>query len=421
MHIISRILSILLTLGALLALPGCHDDNGADEPSAPDPAIPPDSVITELAPNTTIYRLKELYWRDNVDYTDSVASYRAARHVVIGARVVSSDETRNINNFIVVQDSTASIAIAVDGDRLFQRYPVGQELIIDVTGMKIGRSTSLMMLTPQNRSAEFFESRVRLSGRPDVSLIDTLLIRIPDLNSTAENMRRMQNRLVRFNDVYFNEGGQATFSASPANATDRNLRDKPGNGLSLLTSGNASFANDTLPAGQFDIVGILTSGIGDASAVSWKIILRSTNDILNIRPPMSDTIATAPDSIPPGTGSAQEPFSVARAIFLSKGEGAKEVYVNGFIVGSVNGQDPKTDARFSADYPSALNILIADTPATNDISACVIVQLPYGALRSALNLAGNSGNFGREIVLFGDIGTYLGMPAICSTSAYSFK
>ena len=48
------------------------------------------------------------------------------------------------------------------------------------------------------------------------------------------------------------------------------------------------------------------------------------------------------------------------------------------------------------------------------------MQLPSGAVRSALNLAGNPGNLGKQVTLKGNIEKYFGVAGFKSTSAYTW-
>lgn len=614
MRIIFKYIAETATFLAATLVAGCKDDSDPPVPEGPD---------TEFTPNTTIAELKEAYWNDASNHILTIGINGADEHVVVSGRVISSDTTRNITQCIVIQDATGALAIRINADSLFTNYKIGQAMTIDATDMHIGRYQGLQQLgSPDQASGrgrypapmppDFFTLNSRIDGSPDPTDIDTIPVAIPALISSPEVLRRMQSRLVRIDNVRFSAGGRAAFCATDKSTTDRLLLDSANNSLAVRTSGKATFAGETLPEGQFDIVGILSyddTGTGAA----WYLLLRSTEDLLNVRTPdpavpdnpddpdapdtpaitaprdtLTEVVAdftgitsidrlqgwrtvtasgnkswnaqtlsgntfafctgyngkpdasgfdawlitpaldadhmrhknfsftsgagyigdgilevyvmdnddpatatltrlspdipqptgswtefipsgnldlsplsgiiyigfryTAPASAPgyvtyriddirigtddnsPGTGgdnpaipdlpggdgTQANPYNVAQALEIYRKGGASDLYVAGYIVGFIDDSDANTGAHFSADHPSVFNILIASSPSETDAAGCLAVQLPWGAVRSALNLASNPANLGRLVTLRGDIGKYLGTAGLRSTSSYSF-
>ncbi|MDE7442650.1 MAG: hypothetical protein K2M65_00635 [Muribaculaceae bacterium] len=99
-----------------------------------------------------------MYWNDNTeltDYVEEVGTYTqdmldklsadsktgkaVGDHVIIKGRVVSSDYTGNIYKTLILQDESAVIIIGIDATSLYAKYPMGQEVVIDVTGLYIGK------------------------------------------------------------------------------------------------------------------------------------------------------------------------------------------------------------------------------------------------------------------------------------------
>lgn len=614
MRIIFKYMVAAATFLAATVVAGCKDDSDPPAPEVPD---------TERLPNTSIAELKEAYWNDATNHIATVGLNGADEHVVVSGRVISSDATANITQCLIVQDATGALAIRINADSLFQQYSIGQEVVIDVTDMYIGRYRGLQQLGfpdysagrgryPAPMSHDFFALHSRLNGSPNPVDIDTITVTLPALTSSPEVLRRMQSRLVRIDNVRFSEGGRAAFGIAGENVADRILLDSANNTLAVRTSGKATFADETLPEGPFDIVGILSySDTGTDAA--WHLLIRSTDDILNVRTPdpvgpegpdipdNPDTpVITAPcdtltevnadftgitsieqlkgwstvtasgnktwtlqtlngntfavctgykgtsgaagfdawlitpaldvdnmrhknlsftsgvgytgdgilevyvmdnanpatatltrlsPDIPPPTGSWSEfipsgrvdlspfsgiihigfrytagsaafgyttyrvddirigideknsdngddnppvpdlpggdgtqtnPYNVAQALEIYRKGGTSALWVTGYIVGFIDDSDASTGAHFSADHPSVFNILIASSPSEKDASRCLAVQLPWGNVRSALNLASNPGNLGRLVILKGDIGKYLGTAGLWSTSAYNF-
>lgn len=614
MRIIFKYIAATATLLAATVVAGCKDNSEPPSPETPD---------TERIPNTSIAELKDAYWNDAANNIATVGLNGADEHIVVSGRVISSDATANITQHLVIQDATGALSIRINSDSLFMRYSIGQQVVIDVTDMYIGRCQGLQQLGfpdysagrgryPAPMSHDFFALHSRLNGSPNPMDIDTITVTLPALTSSPEVLRLMQSRLVRIDNVRFSEGGRAAFGITGENVADRILLDSANNSLAVRTSGKATFADETLPEGPFDIVGILSySDTGTDAA--WHLQIRSTDDMLNVRttdpvepdepaiPDNPDTpVITAPcdtltevstdftditsikqlkgwrtvtasgnkawtlqtlngntfavctgykgtpgaigfdawlitpaldtdnmrhknlsftsgvgytgdgilevyvmdnadpatanltrlspdiplptgswtefipsgsidlstfsgivhigfryvagteapgyttyrvddirigikeqnsgngDDNPPvpdlpgGDGTQSNPYNVAQALDIYRKGGASALYVAGYIVGFIDDSDANTGAHFSADNPSVFNILIASSPSETDASRCLAVQLPWGDVRSALNLASNPGNIGRLVTLKGDIGKYLGTAGLRSTSAYHF-
>ena len=93
--------------------------------------------------------------------------------------------------------------------------------------------------------------------------------------------------------------------------------------------------------------------------------------------------------------------------------------VTGYIVGAVNSA-PETGSQFGADATIATNILISDNPDTNDYTECLIVQLPSGAIRTALNLVDNPGNYKKQVKITGSVEKYFKVAGLKTVTAYEF-
>lgn len=123
-----------------------------------------------------------------------------------------------------------------------------------------------------------------------------------------------------------------------------------------------------------------------------------------------------PDPEPQPTGdtdgSEAKPYTVADAIAAASGT---EKYVKAYIVGWIDGQVLSSGAHFDGNATVASNILIADSPDETDVAKCMPVQLPSGAVRTAVNLKDKPDNYKKEILLNGNIEKYFGVPGIKST------
>ena len=535
-----QIKSYLLMLVAAFVMVGCADD--FDRPPIKEPvAANADKV------NTTIYDLKYNYWDDARNYIDTIGQTADGEDIIIKGRVISSDETGNIYKSLVIQDETAALALSINQNSLYTTYRVGQEIVINATGMYIGKYNGLQQLGYPEWYAqgnaweatfmalELFQEHAELNGFPRVAEIDTMVVSLGSLPSDPSGLCTWQSQLVRLDDVMFTEAdGKAVFSTDDA-STNRTLQDLNGNTIIVRNSNYADFRSEILPVGTGTVVGIL-SYYGTA----WQLLLRSAEDCIGFskdakglkdNPYTMEDIASLQGTgktgwfsgyivgaVKPGKTAVESnddvqweaPTAMANTIVLGAtadtkdiancvvieladgtdlrrvanlkdndvlgknllvkasafkavlghqglatsgaqadfvlegmsigGEGTKEVpysvtgakaayvdgsakaaWVEGYIVGGVDGKSITENAVFSAATATASNILISDNPAATSIDECIPVQLPAGAVRSALNLVDNPTNLGKQVKLNGSIEKYFGVAGFKTVTEYEIE
>ena len=265
----------LLLLMAIGMVASCNDD--FDRPPM---MIPSAAHIDKV--NTTILDLKTKYWKEDKNYIDTIKLTEAGDSVVIKGRVISSDESGNIYKNLVIQDETAAITISINGNSLYNTYRIGQEIVLPVTGLFIGKYNTLQQLGYPDYSdtygwqttfmpLEHFQAHAQLNGLPEPAKMDTICTSISALPTTKEGIIKMQSQLVRFDGVSFENGGKATF-AEYQKTTSQTITDGTAS-LTVRTSGYANFYGKTLPEGEGAIVGILTSTVlGNSRSALTKIV-----------------------------------------------------------------------------------------------------------------------------------------------------
>lgn len=125
-------------------------------------------------------------------------------------------------------------------------------------------------------------------------------------------------------------------------------------------------------------------------------------------------------------GTAAEPeepeeakeYTVSEALAAFTGV-AKPAVVKGYVVGTVDGQVYTDGCRFSGSAETMTNILIADNADETDNANCMPVQLPSGAVRNALNLVDNPGNYKKLVTLTGSLEKYFGVPGLKTVTKYA--
>lgn len=401
---LKNILNSVLALMALGAMTSCQADMDA-------PALVEPKATMEA--NTTISEFKTAF----ADQTVKCPMKDEATQTpyIIHGRVVSSDATGNIYKSIVIQDETAAIALSVNQGSTYTDYRIGQDVVLNATGLYIGYYNGLQQigwLDEYNGAPsltfmawDFFLAHSELNGfpNPDVKYVAQdaqwpadapycIVTTFSQLPSTGEAFRNMQSQLVEFRNVHFEEGGKETY-APYQESVNRTLVDANGGTLTVRTSGYSNFYNELIPEGSGNVRGIL-SYYGDG----WQLLLRGLGDVMITE-----------------KGQKNDPYTVEEAMDVID-QGASG-WVKGFIVGSVKGGvndvTSNDDVIFGADAEMDNNILIAASADETDWTKCIAVELPQGsAFRAAVNLVDNPGVLGKSILVRGDLAKFLGMPGI---------
>lgn len=391
---------VAVTLAVAGATTACQDD-------IDDPII--DAPVAKDQPNTSILELKTKYWNDATNYIDTIGTRDDGSHYVISGRVVSSDEAGNVFKSLVIQDGTAALSLSINSYNLYLKYRRGQEIVLDVTGMYIGKYNGLIQLGQPEwyenggaweasfMSPEYFTAHAQLNGFPDTSKLDTLVVNsFSELPTDPAGLIKWQSQLVRFNNVSFANGGKATFSEHKSNV-NQSLVDAEGSSINVRTSGYSNFWNKTLPEGHGDVVAILsyygTSG--------WQLILNDYEGCMNFGNP------TVPE------GSQSKPWSVDKAIEIEKAGTEKSGWVSGYIVGAVGPEVTEVksndDIEWKADPLLSNTLVIGQTADTKDIAHALVIELPDGSkLQTLGNLVDNPGNYGKQIALRGTLAKAMG-------------
>lgn len=380
MKSIKLLLSVMLM--AIAGLVSCSDDFDA----------PPVKVPTAtIKANTTIADFKAEYWKTETPYCVPVNVPEGESKVIAG-RVVSSDATGNIYKSLVIQDETAALAISINANSLYTTYRVGQEVVIDLNGMYVGKYANLLQLGYPNEGTrgteagfmalELFESHAQLNGLPDVSKIDTIPVSISELPTTPAEICKMQSQLVRLDNVQWVEAGQRYSEESAS--TSRNLKDASGNTIIVRNSNYATFRTELLPEGEGTVIGIL-SYYNNA----WQILLRSAEDVIGFKTP---------------EGVMANPYTIERAKELQGQDitGWVAGYIVGAVAPGVNEVKANTDIQWGAEAAMNNNLVIGATADTKDIANCVILPLPQDSkLRELGNIPDHKDLVGKAIKVKG--------------------
>lgn len=410
-----KIKSILAGVCALLmggtTLTSCQDDF-----DRPDIDVP----VASIKPNTTIAELKARYWSDDTNFASQIEAKEDGSRVIIHGYVISTDEPGNVFKSLVIQDESGALAMSINSYNLYLKYRRGQEVVLDVTGMYIGKYAGLMQLGMPSwyengnswqvsfMAPEYFSEKVQLNGVPDVSKIDTLVVNsFDEMAASPEGLRYWQSRLVRFNNVEFQNGGTETFSEYHSSGVSQNILDANGNSLAVRTSGYSNFWNKTLPEGRGDVVAL----VGYFNT-AWQLTLIDYEGCMNFGNP---TMAS---------GTENNPYTVEEAIAVQKGGASVNGWVSGYIVGAVAPEvttvaDDK-DVEWTSEVSLANTLVIGATADTRSIANALVITLPSGsALRNLGNLRDNPDNYRKAIKVKGTMTSVMGTYGVADNNGTS--
>lgn len=396
---------------------------GCDE----DLAVPPLSIpTTDVRANMTIADFKAKYWSNDNNYCIQVGKTDDGEDIILGGRVIASDEGGNIYQNLMLQDETGAITIAVytsstDGlSNLYAKYKVGEEMYINVTDLYAGKYAGLFQIgtagdyngTPQTSkmAATDFLAHTYLNGLPDPAKCIVHEMTIAEINgaTSIEDQMTLQSQLVEIKNVSFIGGGETTWgeTGSSATAVNRYIIDEAGNQLLVRNSNKSDFCDQMLPAGHGDVKGILGYYNG-----TWQFLFRTPSDC-------TDFGGESYAPVIEGEGTAEVPYTVGAVL---AGASGSDVWVTGYIVGWVDGQVLSSGAKFTVPATVASNILLAASPDETNVANCIPVQLTSGSdVRNALNLQNNSGNLGKQVAIKGNLEAYFGSAGVKSTTAYAW-
>lgn len=400
------ILGFAALAAAAVGLSACQDDIDA-------PVL--DVPKSDLTPTMSIMELKEMFWNDATNYAKKIEDPNdPERRFIIHGRVITSDEAGNVFKSIVIQDETAALAFSVDSYNLYLKYRIGQDVVLDLTGMDIGKYAGLMQIGRKDyyeaqhtdqvsfMSPEYFEEHLQLNGNPEPQEVDTVNS-FSKLKQTPEGLRYWQSRVVRFKKVHFEEGGKRPFSyyhTKEKSEMETQLIDQTGQNITVRTSGYCDFYNNTLPVGTIDLVAYL--GYFNSA---WQLLVMDAEGVM----PANEK------------GSKEKPYTVEEAIDQQKAGVPADAWVKGYIVGTAAPEvDNITDnSGITWQPPFVLDntLVIAPSKETADYSQCIVVVLPSGSLFQRVgNLADNEGLLGHEILVKGNFAKFLGTYGLTGNS-----
>lgn len=202
--------------------------------------------------NATIRDVQNLYAGKNKLISDSL---------VFSGIVISNDSTNNLNKQIFVEDSTGGISIQLDGDNLFENYPIGARVFVKAGGLMVGAYGGVIELgvgantiTGQMQGISSTVMQKYVIAGSIGHYVEPLHLTIAQLNP------RYQGMLVQIDSVEF-----ADINATYADSTkgvanvNLNLENCSGDTIVLRSNSYANFAGKKVMGGKGNVTAIYTN------------------------------------------------------------------------------------------------------------------------------------------------------------------
>nr|WP_319399411.1 DUF5689 domain-containing protein [uncultured Carboxylicivirga sp.] len=365
----------------------------------PDAPTPPGQETPDAT--KTIKDLKALVTGDD--------AYEIPADYVIKAVVLSNQgESNNFYRSLFIQDDETAIKISCEKESLYETLKQGQEVTLVAEGLYVAKSYDTYVIgsaaSDDNYKVTIISpdklSKVLIAGEEDQTFKTT---EITDLSKLSADMVGSWVKISNVQVVESQIGSvlaDGTTSYGTVNMTDAN-----GVTFQISTNQYANFADFTMPEGSGSISGILGT-----YSTNFQVTLTSTDD-LDLT---GERFEVDNGGNLEGTGTNNDPYTITD-VLSTLDDGSISGWVKGYIVGTI----PATsEATLTGPFSVNTNMLIAESADETDVAKMVSVQLPAGAIRTALNLQDNESNLGKEVMVLGSLEYYFGFKGIKSLTGY---
>ena len=203
---------------------------------------------------------------------------------MLQAVVVANDEYDNWYKSLVIQDSTGGIMLLLDGQNLFQDYPVGTLIRLRLKDLLLSDYRRMIQLVGAVDSSSgslvtggislpLFKQHIQILQ--DNYPIVPLQIQFKNLHDS------LQGRLIQISNIEFSATDTAQTFADKKNklGASRALKFCSGGTIYLRTSGYADFAGGAIPNGNGSILGVYS-----VFNTEKQLLIRHPDDILFTNP-----------------------------------------------------------------------------------------------------------------------------------------
>ena len=237
-----------------VALSSCVHDDKYNTPNLEGYGCIDESFFTNNTAYTKLTIADALALPQNATITDNV---------YIEGYVSSSDETGNVYKYIYIQDApenpTRGLTISVNSVNNYTNYPQGSKIFVDLKGLAIGTYGSVRQLGAMENGVygRIPESAVATNILRSCTGKEVIVPKVMKLSEMVSANDQYIGCLIKVENAEFDDKVLCTTFAPSGVTVDKAIRDTSTSTSRIVrNSGYASFANQMLPAGNGDFVGI---------------------------------------------------------------------------------------------------------------------------------------------------------------------
>ncbi len=203
---------------------------------------------------------------------------------MLQAVVVANDEYDNWYKSLVIQDSTGGIMLLLDGQNLFQDYPVGTLIRLRLKDLLLSDYRRMVQLVGavDSSSGSLVTGGIPLPlFKQHIQIVQDNFPIVP-LQVQFKNLHdSLQGRLIQISNIEFSATDTAQTFADKKNklGASRALKFCTGGTIYLRTSGYADFAGGEIPNGNGSILGVYSVFNSEK-----QLLIRHPDDILFTNP-----------------------------------------------------------------------------------------------------------------------------------------
>ena len=282
----NSILKYIFIICAALFITGCVHDDKYDEP---------DLTNFQCADLTKTMTLTDL----RAKYVNTVYTFPDDSNDIVEGYVSSTDETGNIYKTIYIQDKaenpTQGFVISVDMVSTYTQYPQGSKIYIKLAGLSLGTYGGVVQLGVKDPASTASVLRIPEKLVPS-KIFRSCSIReniIPKIMTSAQMVAANDKYigcLIKMENAEFDSRVLCTNYAPNGVTIDRVIRDASTTTTRVVrNSGYASFANQILPSGNGEFVGIYSKFNS-----TYQMYINKVTDLKMTKFPRLDGIASNP-------------------------------------------------------------------------------------------------------------------------------
>ena len=211
------------------------------------------------------------------------APYLITQNLIISAVVVADDSSGSFYHGIDIEDSTAGIMLMIDGSYLYNLYPVGTRVFVNLKGLYLvnykGVNEIVAILNSNGTYTGIptsVQSQYITTGKWGI-YVAPKVISIAQLNA---NPNMYLSQLVEFDNVQFSQASLNTPYYSLSNTGNSTIRDCVGeNTMTVYTSSYADFGALNPPSGNGTFIGIYSLYASSSGRTTYEMIIRDPSDL----------------------------------------------------------------------------------------------------------------------------------------------